>query len=195
MTSAPRKDMWSRFLTPEEKAIQLARWEALKAEFADALAAGELLMQHEDGSKINVFGEDLSGRGFPDPETYALCDELNTIEGICTIQSCSGHRVAYAEDGTVMANGEVVGPTLWAAQLWLRLSRPMRDLVIERGDMLKALPGIERVQLMFADWGDTLDIVFDGLNAGADYADGLRKLQASGRAIREFLKRMEAIAP
>ena len=55
-------------LTPEAKVQVLAEWQAAK-----------------DGPR------GAGGSGFPDDAIISLCDQLNELEGICTLQSCSGH--------------------------------------------------------------------------------------------------------
>jgi hypothetical protein len=166
-----------RYLTPDEKATTLRRWEETKAAFAAGKAAG------------TIRGE-TAGYGYPDVEMYATCDALNAIEGVCTAQSCSGHRVAYDDHGQVMANGEHVGPTLWSGVLWIKLDEAMHARFVDQVWWLAERPGIERVSLLLGEWcdGDVAEVVFAGLNAGETRDDGLRQLEASRSAIVKFFE-------
>lgn len=79
-----------RFLTLEEKQQRLEQW-------------------HRERRLPRPAGP-LGGRGFPDPDIFPLCDALNALPGICTIQSCAGHpRLRYADGAT------------HCAHLWVRL--------------------------------------------------------------------------
>ncbi len=50
--------------------------------------------------------------GFPDPDVFLLCDQINAMPGICTVQSCAGHRKPCPD-----------GESAWAseAHVWVRL--------------------------------------------------------------------------
>lgn len=172
----------SRFLSPQEKTELLRRWETTKANFARRVASGE------------ITGE-TAGRGFPDPDVYGLVDALNSINGICTTQSCSGHRV-YPDESpigrVVMPDGETLGPTLWSGQVWLRTSRAIRDVFIERVEELASDSHIERVGILLGPSpnGDIIDIVFQGLNAGETVEDGRRMLAETQDILMTFFQHL-----
>ena len=74
-----------RFLTPDSKRDILAQWEREK----QAWRVGE-----------------IKGPGEPDTDIVPCCDAINALSGICTLQSCAGHR-----KGRYQTNGH-----LW---LWM----------------------------------------------------------------------------
>ncbi len=74
-----------RFLTPKGKRGVLAAWEHTK----QAWHIGE-----------------INGPGEPDANIIPWCDRINELPGICTLQSCAGHR-----DGKFKSDGH-----LW---LWM----------------------------------------------------------------------------
>jgi hypothetical protein len=78
-----------RYLTPAHKAAVLAEWAKRKSTPRPQDARG--------------------GHGYPDPGIFDLCDRLNAIDGVCTLQSCAGHSEAESDGGLYPAN-------LW---LWL----------------------------------------------------------------------------
>lgn len=86
--------------------------------------------------------------GKPDPDIINLCNELNKIPGICTIQSCSGHfRNGYRECG----------------HLWLRLMEDFNKKFVKRAFMLSSANGIERVSTIYSSWGEEIvNIEFEG---------------------------------
>lgn len=83
-----------------------------------------------DATARFVAGE--KGTGSLDAAMLPWLVELNRIEGICTLQSCEGHR-----DGDYVRDGH----------LWLRLSRRLEQRVIHRMAELLALPRIETVHV------------------------------------------------
>jgi hypothetical protein len=133
-----------------------------------------------------IVGE-TAGLGYPDPEMYAFCDALNAIPGVCTMQSCSGHRVEY-EQGEPGRPIEQVGPTLWSGVLWIKLDRTLHARFVDQAWWLADLSSVERVGLLLGEWcdGDVAEVVFIGLNGGATRADGLERLQVAQRAIVRF---------
>ncbi len=88
--------------------------------------------------------DDPGGHGYPDPEIYGLCDVLNAIPGVCTLQSCSGH-------------GMVGG------HLWLWLSIDLSDQFNHWAHVLARMEGIEFVQRKYTEWGQEITAIkFDG---------------------------------
>lgn len=82
VTDAPAP---SRYLSPAEKAVNLAEWERAKRQPRPPGDLGEL--------------------GWPDPDIIPLCDALNEFPGVCTVQSCAGHGSALA--GYVQSSGHL----------------------------------------------------------------------------------------
>jgi len=135
----------SRFLTPEEKRDHLDTWRRLRADF-----------EHQ---RRDLEGEFLGGRGYPDLAVYELTDRLNAIDGVCTVQSCAGHRQ--------LAPSDDAEERVWNGQVWLRLSEVMMEWFLRSVYTLSSTSEIERVQLIFDRWGgDVVDIVFQGMNKG-----------------------------
>jgi hypothetical protein len=93
----------TRFLTPEEKAFEMAEFERYKA------LPGIWRRDHAD---------DHGGRGRVDHEVLPLCDALNALDGVCTIQSCCGHvwQVPGEPEGVECVH---------RGQLWIRLDERM----------------------------------------------------------------------
>lgn len=87
----------SRYLTLEEKVTILYWWE---------LAKLRKLPERQD----------IGGRGYPDPEIFSLCDRLNEISGVCTLQSCAGHDAEHSDGG------------IYPANLWIKLSDSMAEM-------------------------------------------------------------------
>lgn len=94
---------FERYLTPAEKAAHLAEFERYKT------IPGIWRCDHED---------DHGGRGSVDHEVLPLVDDLNALDGVCTIQSCCGHRWQVP--------GEPEGvECVYHGQLWIRLDERM----------------------------------------------------------------------
>lgn len=156
-----------RFLTDAEKQGHLEYWCKVRADFS-----------------ANPPACDPAGMGYPDRETYELTDRLNALEGVCTVQSCSGHRVGARN----VVNGEPA-ESLWCAQLWLRLSEPLFWAFIRNAEHLAARkPHIERVNFLFDPWEGVADLQFQGLNVGAD------ALEESGQVVDDFFRTLVKLA-
>lgn len=137
-------------LTKVSKERELARWEALKA-----------------GPRGK------GGMGFPDDRIIPLCDEINTLTGVCTLQSCAGHPRSTKQK--------------WSApgQLWLWLDRRMFRAFIRQAPAFAKRAGIEEVRLLFGRYNDdriVVDLLFHG--------DDKRRLKKSSTAILLFLRRL-----
>jgi hypothetical protein len=110
------------------------------------------------------------GAGFPDPPIIPWCDRLNRISGVCTLQSCSGHRR---------------GRWRSAGHLWLWLTEDMSRRFDERALLLAQQPEIERVYRMYSDWGREVTAVeFRGEEWG--------RLDASMNVILRFFSSLRA---
>lgn len=124
----------SRYLTDEGKARELRSWDDIK---------------REDRTGERPPGASLGGYGYPDPDMYLWCDRINALRGVCTLQSCAGHR-----DGKYFHH----------AQLWLWFDAPTLERFWTTEAMsLSAHPLIERVHLMAQPYGhEVVDLVFHG---------------------------------
>ena len=130
----------NRYLTPDEKISEMRMW-------AESRHLGV----------INV-GDEHGGHGYPDAPIFALCDRLNAIEGICTVQSCAGHRV-QAADGS--------GEHLYCGQLWRRMDEERSAWMLGNAMRLALDPLIEGVALRFQDYGhEVWDVKFRGRERG-----------------------------
>lgn len=86
----------SRFLTVEEKVDHIAEFECYKAD------PSNWRRQHPSAK---------GGEGYIDHEVLPLCDALNAIDGVCTIQSCCGHQNKHGY--------------IYPGHLWIRLSEEL----------------------------------------------------------------------
>ena len=133
----------SRYLTATEKSHELEAWSRIQAECVG-----------------------LSGPGMPDPEIMPWCEKINALDGICTLQSCAGHRGGERGLG---------------GHLWLRLDRAKARIFQNRAFELTRHSGIERISLIYQPWGqEVVQIEFQGAPTG--------QLDASIRAILGFLE-------
>lgn len=139
--------MTLRVLTPEAKIEVMRTWEDTKIAFS------------EIKERLEV-PEQTGGLGYPDPEVYSFCDELNKIDGIVTSQSCSGH----------LHKGETPGETsMWQGELWIAMSSITRTAYVNSIHRLQLYPCIDRTSLVFIkNWYDQADLVFDGMNKGQE---------------------------
>ncbi len=134
----------ARYLDESRKAEELAYWTRLVAEPVSE-----------------------EGRGNPDPEIIPWCEKINSIPGICTLQSCAGHE--YGEDGIRSAG-----------HFWLWLSPEKAANFKQRAFELARNAAIERISTIYQPWGQEIALVeFRGIPDG--------QLEDSGRAITTFL--------
>jgi len=139
----------SRHLTDAEKAQILSEWSRLQR-------------------TLRPIDRDVPGcRGYPDRDILPLCDALNAIDGVCTVQSCAGH--GSPED--VQATGQV-----WV-RLSLAMSRAFDVLAID----LARQPLIEGVARRYQPYGqEIVDVQFQGNERG--------KLAESIRLVIDFFE-------
>jgi hypothetical protein len=128
--------MRGRWLTPWDKMREVANWDETKRDFA---------------TRADIPDHPLGGYGYPDPEIYAVCDRLNALPGVCTLQSCAGHERAN-DDGSKY---------VYAGQLWLWLDMK-RAAAFERvAPTLAASPLVERLRkLWLRDGREVVDVEF-----------------------------------
>lgn len=139
--------MTLRVLTPDAKIEIMQDWQVAKVEFVYAKGRGEV-------------PEMTGGLGYPDPDIYNLVDALNMIDGICVMQSCSGH----------LHPGEKPGENaMWSGELWIAMSAMTRTAYVASIHRLLLYNCIEMARLIFLrDHQDVASIIFDGLNKCQD---------------------------
>lgn len=141
---APTDTFWPTYLTAEEKAYIQGEWGDRRAGLSD-----------------------VTSPGTPDPDIFPLCDALNAIEGVCTVQSCAGHRSPEPKSWDTRTDGD----GLVAGQLWLRLSADMLHAFERSVGTLLLSDEIEQVSLIWGRHrgytnGPVVDIVFRGNERG-----------------------------
>ncbi len=117
-------------LTPEGKVQEMAWWEEAKA-----------------GPRGK------GGRGFPDDRIIPLCDRLNMLDGVCTLQSCAGHAPTESRDWT------------YPGQLWLWLDEMTFWKFLHTAPSFGEEEGVEDVRVLFNRHNDaraTVSIDFRG---------------------------------
>ncbi len=112
----------------------------------------------------------------PDRSMIQYLTELNSIPGLCTLQSCSGHIKEDARDRSeYITNGS----------LWIWLSQEMMQRFYVAAFELRQRSGIEKLTIQFQRHGrEFVDIQFAG--------DGHGKLENSMSGIVEFFTKLEA---
>jgi len=137
-----------RYLSEEAKAVELKTWEATKADYL-----------------ANPPTKFHGGHGYPDPEIFAWCDTLNAIEGVCTLQSCAGHRCTKESHCAWCSENfdEDEIDHVWNGQLWLWLDEIASLMFHKHAFELAAHPLIEKVSVHYhIDEKEIVDIVFKG---------------------------------
>jgi hypothetical protein len=142
-----------RFLSEDEKKDEVATWNSLC-------------------QKGRPEGE-IGGRGYPDPEMIPWCAKLNAIRGVCTLQSCAGHRSVH--DNSIASPGK----------LWIRLDPVVSALFDTQAFRLSAKVGhIEEVARLYASWGKEIaSITFAG-NERDSLNDSMRLIVAFFHQLR-----------
>ncbi len=118
---------------------------------------------------LRLVAEPISeeGPGNPDPEIIPWCEKINSIPGICTLQSCAGH--VYGKR-SVRVSGH----------FWLWLSSEKAANFKQRAFELARVATIERISTIYQRSGqEVVSIEFRGIPDG--------QLENSGRAIMTFL--------
>ena len=96
----------------------------------------------------------IGGQGFPDPDVIPWCDEINMLDGVCTVQSCAGH---LGGQGGIASCGH----------LWLAMDRKRSAAFDSKAFGLSAQAGIERVCRIYAPWGQEIACIeFEGNERG-----------------------------
>jgi tRNA(Phe) wybutosine-synthesizing methylase Tyw3 len=88
--------------------------------------------------------KDVGGSGRVDPDVVPWCDLINRIPGICTIQSCAGHR-----SGKFMHSGH----------LWLRLSKKKSASFDRKAFELSSWNEIESVSRVYSSQGQEITVI------------------------------------
>ena len=122
--------------------------------YVNALAKERVLADFSEcRSQRFPVGVDQGGKGYPDPEILSFCDWINTFNGMCTLQSCTGHPPRAGQGAS-------------AGVLWVWLDREYTDLFRLRVYDLVQHPLIEKVQHVYARWGEFAEIIFKGNESG-----------------------------
>jgi hypothetical protein len=124
------------FLTDEEKAWRVNDYHAQRNEWFDPTLVGT-----------------------PDREVYGLCDSINALPGICTLQSCAGHHGVEKK-----AEGQPRMP----GHLWLRLSKDVFRRFLDECEELAHDPLIEQISVLYGrePTGHVVEILFHGNDEG-----------------------------
>ena len=135
-----------RFLTQHHKRVILDGWLKAVEDFKQNRPEGEL------------------GRtGYPDLEMFDWCKKINAFEGMCTLQSCAGHR-RYDDDETSRLYD--------TGCLWIWLSSGLSSRFHESAHLLALRPEMESVATRYAGWGQEFaEMRFDGMNLGQSNLD------------------------
>lgn len=112
--------------------------------------------------KVNSLGR----HGSPDLEIIPLCDALNALPGVCTLQSCAGHKE---------------GSRFICGHLWLVLDESTSHAFEQRAFELAYHENIEWLSKVYSSWGqEVVCIEFLGNERGL--------LQASMEIILRFFE-------
>lgn len=140
-----------RYLSPAEKAHELEQWFEM------------LTTQRWQPSSTPKLDS-----GLPDAEMVPWCLRLNRLPGICTLQSCAGHKR---------------GKRHTSGHLWLRLDRRTSRAFDARASELAKQSGIESVSVLYRADGQTIaSVFFQGNERG--------RLAVSMRTICSFFERI-----
>jgi hypothetical protein len=142
----------SRYLTPEAKAQVMERWAETRADAETNGYTGDLDRSVEPGHQSRK-----GGCGYVDRGVLDLCDRLNALDGVVTLQSCEGHRYPNGDE-SFSEN---------AAGLWLWLDRSRAREFYERAASLAEHPRIEQIRFLWGIEGrEIVDVIFDGVSRG-----------------------------
>lgn len=139
------------YMTLEEKAKEMGHW-------------GEL----QSGPR------GPAGHGFPDDLIIPLCDKINALSYVCTLQSCAGH------DGS-KEKWEYPG------ELWLWFDQASFHEFLRRAAQLAECPGIEQVSVLYGRYNDrraVVSVMFHGMNKGQN------ALEKSAKTIMKFVEKV-----
>jgi len=143
--------MSERFMTPDGKARELA---SLARERAEGGLADEAIMQY--------------------------CDALNALPGVCTLQSCAGHRPGEISAGAPAGTRDQQLER--TAHLWLWLDERTADTFYYSAWRLSEHPCMEYVAIRFQPYGRQLvELIFHGNDCGPGH------LASSMKVIIKFL--------
>lgn len=161
-----------------EHAYLVARGVREIAEVYSVPLTERFMTEEAKREELRHFQEDRSrgpfnlpgGRGGVDPDILPLCDQLNALPGLCTLQSCAGH-------------GETEHSGIWPASLWLWLDERTSRSMDENAHVLANNPLMESVSKCFKPWGHVIwEIMFFGNERG--------RLDESGAALIDFFTEM-----
>lgn len=116
------------------------------------LSAGEkrrILAQWSAEQRHAIGRDGLGGEGWPDRDVLPLCEVLNSLPGVCTVQSCAGHgRPGWVD---------------YPGCLWLRLDRRTSEAFEKHASVLAGMREIDRVSKIYNEDGkEVVAIEFAG---------------------------------
>ena len=113
------------------------------------------ILEGWDERKRTLIARAKGGLGYVDPDIVPLCDALNRLPGVCTLQSCAGHS-AKDSDGLI-----------YPGELWLRLSPEIMCRFEAVAQQLAAKTLIDRVgKIYWEDGKETVTVAFKGNESG-----------------------------
>lgn len=114
------------------------------------------------------------GAGFPDDRIIPLCDRINRLSGICTLQSCAGHSRSEEQRWSAPGN------------LWLWFDKWIFNTFVHHGSKLAEDPAMERIDLLYGRYlPHDRRVVASITFLGDDKDPG--SLERSSNVILEFL--------
>lgn len=125
------------------------------AKDAFSLEKAEIIERWDERKRTLAAPGVKGGLGYVDPDIVPLCDGLNRLPGVCTLQSCAGHS-AEGSDGPV-----------YPGKLWLRLGPEIRGRFEAASRELAADALVERVgKIYWEDGKETVTLTFKGNESG-----------------------------
>ena len=131
------------------------QFECCPTKDAFSLEKAKILEGWEERKRTLIRPGAKGGLGYVDPDIVSLCDALNRLPGVYTLQSCTGHSTKDSD-----------GP-IYPGTLWLRLNQRMTHRFEEQVHRLAAEPVIDRVgKIYWEDGKETVTINFKGNETG-----------------------------
>ena len=119
--------------------------------------------------------------GLADKAMVPYCDALNDLPGVCTLQSCAGHRPGEISAGAPVGTRDQ--QTARTAHLWLWLDERTADTFYYSAWRLSEHPCMEHVAIRFQPYGQQLvELIFHGNDCGPGH------LNSSMQVILKFLR-------
>lgn len=120
--------------------------------YLNARAKAELLAEFRERRQEAIPNGNVGGKGYPDPGILPFCDWLNSFDGVCTLQSCEGHR-------------ERMGHVATSGVLWIWFDKKLAEEFRSRAFEI-VTPPIERVSQVYSGSMEYVEVVFNGTESG-----------------------------